>query len=122
MKKNIIKLLLCIFLITPISIASAETIVLINPFTVPAGKLEESVKFWEKARDFLQNEPGYISTKLHQSIKPDATYQLVNVAVWESSEAFASATQKMKEYLRSEKIKMVEGLKYDPALYRVIRK
>lgn len=122
MKKNIINLLICIFLITSASITFAETIVLINPFTVPAGKIEESVKFWEKARDFLQDEPGYISTKLHQSIQPDATYQLVNVAEWESGEAFASATQKMKEYLRSEKIKMAEGLSYDPVLYRVIRK
>lgn len=120
MKKNIIKLLLCIFLITPASIAFAETVVLVNPFTVPAGKLEESVKYWEKARDFLQDEPGYISTKLHQSIQPDATYQLVNIAEWESGEAFA--IQRMKKYLRSEKIKMVEGLKYDPALFRVIRK
>lgn len=122
MKKNIIKILLSIFFLTTASIASAENVVLINPFMVPAGKLEESVVFWEKARDFLQNQPGYVSTKLHQSLQTDATYHLVNIAEWESVETFASATQKMKEYLRSEKIKMVEGLKYDPALYRVIRK
>ena len=122
MKKNIIKLLMGIILTTSASIASADSVVLINPFTVPAGKYEESVKFWEKARDFLQQEPGYISTKLHQSIQPGATYQLINVAEWESVESYTSATQKMRDYFRTEKIRMVEGLKYDPALYRVIRK
>ncbi len=30
-----------------------EHIVLINPFTVPEGKLQESIVFWEKARDYL---------------------------------------------------------------------
>ena len=70
----------------------------------------------------LKHEPGYVSTNLHQSLQPDATYQLVNVAEWESAKAFKSASQKMKDYFRSEKINMVEGLKNDPALYRVIRK
>lgn len=122
MKKNIIKIGLSIFLLTIASVASAENVILINPFTVPTEKLEESVSFWEKAREFLQKEPGYVSTILHQSIHTDATYQLINVAEWESVETYQSATKKMREYFRSEQVKMVEGLQYDPALYRVIRK
>ncbi|MFW2367411.1 MAG: antibiotic biosynthesis monooxygenase family protein [Desulforhopalus sp.] len=122
MKNIILIIFLSIFISATASNAKAENVVLINPFTVPALKLEESIVFWEKARDFLKQEPGYVSTKLHQSLKPDATYQLVNVAEWESAEAFKSASQKMRDYFRSEKINMVEGLKNDPALYRVIRK
>lgn len=122
MKLLFIKVILSGFILVTASVASAENVVLINPFTVPAGQLEASIKFWEKARVFLQNEPGYISTKLHQSIKPDATYKLINVAEWESVESFVNASKRMRDHFRAEKIAMVEGLKYDPALYHVIRK
>ena len=76
-----------------------DHIVLINPFTVPEGKMEESIVFWEKARDYLKEQPGYVSTKLHKSLKPDATFELINVAVWESTEDFIAATQKMIQKL-----------------------
>ena len=102
----------------PMKTKIEEHIVLINPFTVPEGKVEESIVFWEKARDFLKEQPGYVSTKLHKSLKPDATYELVNVAVWESAEAFMMASQKMREELV---VHPVEGLMSDPSLYQVIR-
>lgn len=96
-----------------------EHVVLINPFTVPEGKIQESIVFWEKARDYLKKQPGYVSTKLHKSLKPDATFELINVAVWESAEAFMAASQKMRSEL---KVQPVEGLMSDPALFEVIRK
>lgn len=64
------------------------------------------------------NEPGYISTKLHRSIKNDARFQLVNVATWETPEAFMNASKKMASELG---VSPVEGLKANPALYTVIR-
>ncbi len=93
-------------------------VVLINTFTVPEGKLQESIVYWEKSRDFLKGQPGYVSTKLHKSLKPDATFELVNVAVWESADAFMAASQKMRSELN---VKPVAGLKGDPALYEVVR-
>ena len=96
----------------------SETVTLINPFKVPAGKLAESIEYWEAHRDFLQKEPGYISTKLHQSLQEDATYQLINVAIWESQEAFFNAVKKMRAELGTGG---VEGLQGNPSLYEVIR-
>ncbi len=93
-------------------------VVLINTFTVPEGKLQESIVFWEKSRDFQKGQPGYVSTKLHKSLKPDATFELVNVAVWESADAFMEASQKMRSELN---VKPVDGLKGDPALYEIVR-
>lgn len=93
-------------------------IVLINPFEVPEGKLEESIKYWEACRDFLEKQPGYVSTKLHQSTKNDAKFQLINVAVWESQEAFVNASQKMVKELG---MMPPPGLKANPSLYNVIR-
>lgn len=92
--------------------------VLINPFEVPVGKLDASIKYWEDCRDFLKTQPGYVSTKLHQSIKDDAKFELINVAVWESPKAFMEATKKM---MQQPNIVPVEGLKPTPSLYTVIR-
>lgn len=96
----------------------SEHITLINPFEVPQGKLEESIVYWEACRDFLKKEPGYISTKLHQSIKDGSKFMLINVAVWESPKAFTEASQKMAKELG---VAPPEGLKATPSLYNEIR-
>lgn len=93
-------------------------ITLINSFEVPTGKLEESIKYWEDCRDFLKTQTGYVSTKLHQSIKEDARFMLVNVAIWESPKAFMDATKKMQKVIGAPP---VEGLKPNASLYNVIR-
>ncbi|MEM9634394.1 MAG: antibiotic biosynthesis monooxygenase family protein [Pseudomonadota bacterium] len=96
----------------------AEPVTLINAFEVPADQIEETILFWEKARDFLQTQPGYISTRLHQSLSSDAKFQLVNIALWESPEAFQSATRKMRESgLGTGERKTV----FHAALYKVVR-
>lgn len=95
------------------------SIVLINPFTVPSDKLEQAVALWEQGRDFLQQQPGYVSTALHQSLKEDAQYRLVNIARWESMEAFNAANAKMRS---AGVLSPVEGVSNSPALYTVIRR
>lgn len=93
-------------------------VILINAFEVPEGKLEASIQYWESCRDFLQDQPGYVSTKLHQSIGGKGKFALVNVAVWENQKVFSEATKKMFEELQTPR---VEGLKGNPSLYTVIR-
>ena len=73
----------------------SDQVILINPFNVPEGKLKESIEYWESHRDFMNNQPGYVSTNLHQYFQDDATYQLMNIAIWESQEAFYLAAKKM---------------------------
>ena len=104
-------------MIAPAAHAEGDNITLINVFEVPEGKLEESIQYWKLSRDFLQTQPGYVSTALHQSIAPDAKYMLVNVAVWESAEAFKAASGNM---MQNSGIAPVEGLKFTPGLYTVI--
>ena len=98
--------------------SNESTIVLINPFVVPADKLDETIVMWEQARDFLKQQPGYITTALHQSLEADAQYRLINVAHWESAEAFVTANEKMKAEVD---LPRIEGVTNGPALYRVIR-
>ncbi len=97
--------------------SKSEHIILINPFEVPEGKLKESIVYWEACRDFLKEQPGYISTKLHQSIKDNAKFELINVAVWESAKAFTEASQKMAKELG---VPPTEGLKANPSLYTIV--
>ena len=96
----------------------SNQVTLINSFEVPTGQLKESIKYWEDCRDFLKVQPGYISTKLHQSIKEDARFLLVNVAIWESPKAFKEATKKMQKAIGTPP---VVGLKPNASLYTVIR-
>ena len=51
-------------------------VVLINLFEVPAGAEEDFIAAWERAREFLQAQPGYIATRLHESLRPDADLPL----------------------------------------------
>ena len=95
-------------------------IVLINPFVVPADKLDETITMWEQARDYLQTQPGYISTALHQSLAPDATFRLINVAKWESAEAFQTA--KAEKMAAEADLPRIEGVIADPSLFTVIRR
>lgn len=96
----------------------AEPVTLINVFEVPAGAVDEAVRYWEAARDFLAAQPGYVSTRLHRAISPEARFQLVNVAVWESPEAFRAATERMRAELAA---RPPEGLRFTPGLYRAVR-
>ncbi len=95
-----------------------DPVVLINMFTVPEGKLDDAVTAWEAGRDFLSQQKGYISTKLHKSLSPDAQYHLINVAEWETAEDFKTATAAMRA---NSSFPPVEGVTVAPALYTVIR-
>ncbi|MBR0681756.1 antibiotic biosynthesis monooxygenase [Roseomonas eburnea] len=91
---------------------------LINVLEVPAGGLEEAIRSWEAARDLLARQPGHVSTRLHQAMAPGARFQFVNVALWESPEAFAEAMRRMQADLRTPP---PAGPAFFPALYRVVR-
>jgi heme oxygenase (mycobilin-producing) len=57
-----------------------EPVVLINALEVPADKAGHFIAAWEATRDFLQSQPGYIETALHQALTPDADFLFVNIA------------------------------------------
>jgi heme oxygenase (mycobilin-producing) len=69
-----------------------EPVVLINAFELPEGSDEAFLAGWERQREFLSAQEGYLSTRLHRSLSPDADFRYVNVALWESAQAFRDAT------------------------------
>ena len=65
---------------------------MINAFEVPEGDDEAFLEAWERARAFLSTQPGYLSTRLHRSLSPGAEFRFVNVALWQSPQAFQVST------------------------------
>lgn len=93
-----------------------STSVLINPFEVPQGQEEVFLKWWHEAAEHLQQAPGFLSTRLHESLDPQARFRFVNVAEWESPQHFQAA-------MSSEAFQQMRGkmpFTAHPALYRLI--
>ena len=93
-----------------------QTVILINPFEVPAGEEEQFLKSWNEAAELLRHAPGFLSTRLHQSLDPQAKFRFINVAQWESPQHFQAA-------IRSEAFQQIARkmpFAAYPALYRVI--
>jgi heme-degrading monooxygenase HmoA len=68
------------------------TVVLINPFEVPADVPDEQfLAGWQRAADLLRTRPGFVGSRLHRALSPDARFRFVNVAEWESVEHFQAA-------------------------------
>jgi heme-degrading monooxygenase HmoA len=97
-----------------------STVILINPFEVPADKEEKALAIWERVRDCMMQQPGYINTRLHRAINPDARFGLINVAEWESVDAFQAAVSS-EEFLELTQ-GVMEEFPHFPALYEVIRR
>ena len=98
--------------------AEQQPLILINAFEVPEGSDEEFIAGWEAARDYLQEQPGYVDTSLHQAVSPGADFRFVNVARWASMEHFQASTQSpgFREAAGN-----LAAFRSHPALYRVIR-
>jgi heme-degrading monooxygenase HmoA len=96
-----------------------EMVVLINPFEVPAETSdEEFLAGWERAAAYLQAQPGFVGTVLHRALSPDdAPFRFVNVAEWESPQAFAAAVTS-DGFRRLARNSPSPG---HPALYTVVR-
>jgi len=94
-------------------------ITLINVFSVPKDKDKEDefVKWWQDVKATITKQPGFMSGKFHRSIKPDSTFNFINVAVWENEDvywkAYAVSVTPMQTKLKQLGVDMV------PALYQV---
>jgi heme-degrading monooxygenase HmoA len=64
-------------------------VVLINPFTVAPEDAARFIEAWTDDAAFMKQQPGFISTQLHQGTAGSTTF--VNIAVWESARALGQA-------------------------------
>ena len=67
-------------------------ITLINVFEIDPAELESFLGEWRNRAEFMSRQPGFRSFRLHRAVSPDAAFQLVNVAEWDSTDALRAAT------------------------------
>ena len=93
-------------------------VVLINPFEVSEETSDHDfLSGWERAATFLRGQPGFVGTRLHRAVSPDARFRFINVAEWESPEAFAAAVAS-DDFRRLARTNASPNY---PALYQVVR-
>ena len=64
-------------------------VVLVNLFTLDKSDEVAMLQAWTDDAQFMQRQPGYISTQLHRATGEGCTY--LNYAIWESTAAFRAA-------------------------------
>src|SRR6476620_10476108 len=93
-------------------------VTLITVFSVPKGKEDEFVVWWQEVKDSITKEPGFISGKFHRSLKPESRFNFINVALWENKDLYWKAYEKSVTPM---KVKLGHlGVEMTPALYHVV--
>ncbi len=97
-------------------------VTLINIFEVPAEHVDAFVAAWRERAALMSTKPGFLGTQLHRALSPQARFQLVNVARWESREAFEAATAdaKFQERIEAASSDPRVPISANPDLYRVV--
>ncbi|SPP97857.1 antibiotic biosynthesis monooxygenase family protein [Bradyrhizobium vignae] len=67
----------------------ANSVILVNPFTLDKADEAAFLKTWQDDAAFMKRQPGFISTQLHRALGDSSTY--LNYAVWESTAHFRAA-------------------------------
>jgi quinol monooxygenase YgiN len=70
-------------------------VILINKFSVNPEEFDLFLKGWTNEAEKFKEQPGFISTQLHQGIGGSGTF--VNYAVWESAAHFKRAVAKVMD-------------------------
>jgi heme-degrading monooxygenase HmoA len=93
-------------------------VVLINAFEVPPESDDAFVAAWEQTRQFLRGQPGYLATRLHRSLSPDADFRFINIGRYTSPQAFQAAISQPEFRQAAAAIQH----RAHPSLYQVVRR
>jgi heme-degrading monooxygenase HmoA len=89
---------------------------LINCFVVTPEQDEEFLQLWRQADELIRTSGGYIRTRLHKALQPDAHFRYVNVAEIGAVETWRSVVS--GEEFRGLSARMAK-FQPSPALYEV---
>ncbi|MEL5960433.1 antibiotic biosynthesis monooxygenase family protein [Streptomyces sp. CLV115] len=64
-------------------------VVLANTFVVPKERTEAFLALFHRQAEFMRAQPGFVSLRMHKGTADSRL--LMNIAVWESTEALAAA-------------------------------
>jgi heme-degrading monooxygenase HmoA len=68
-----------------------EPAIFINCFEVPRGREEEFFAMWSIINRYMQQQPGFISNRLHRATTADARFRFINYVLWRTEEDWRAA-------------------------------
>ena len=94
----------------------------INIFEVPVEQIDMLIAHWRDLAKIMSTAPGFRDARLHRALSSQTRFQIVNVANWESSQAWeaAAANPDFQERLRALAEDTEVQLSANPALYEVV--
>ncbi|MFE3444140.1 antibiotic biosynthesis monooxygenase family protein [Nocardia sp. NPDC059180] len=90
----------------------------INVLEVPAEQVDAFIEQWRGRAALMRTAPGFRDVRLHRALLPDARFQLVNVAHWDSVEACEAAGINQAVVASVDEARKVASA--NPALYEVV--
>jgi heme oxygenase (mycobilin-producing) len=97
---------------------SDESVTLINVFEINRDDLDAFMRQWEERATLMRTQPGFRSFRLYRALSPDARYQLINVAEWDSEEDLRAATSSDRFQASVRNSKAQFAFSASPAVYR----
>ncbi|MEV6386515.1 antibiotic biosynthesis monooxygenase family protein [Nocardia xishanensis] len=67
-------------------------ITFVDAFELPADRIEEFLPHWLGRAELISKAPGFRDNRLHRAVDADTRFQLVDIAHWDSAEAWRAAT------------------------------
>ena len=92
-------------------------VVAINLYSVPEGKEEQFLIWWQDLKEAIIDNPGFISGRLHRSLRPHAPFNYINVVEWENS-LYSQGYKHIVELLEAKLTEL--GVKTTPELFAVV--
>jgi heme-degrading monooxygenase HmoA len=97
-----------------------EPVTLINVFEVPAEHVNAFADQWRERAKIMSAAPGFRDSRLHQAISAQARFQFINVAHWDSHEAWEAAASNPQFQARIRALDSAVLVGANPALYRPV--
>jgi heme-degrading monooxygenase HmoA len=97
-------------------------VTMINVIEIPADQVDAFLTGWHERAHIMSTLPGFRDYQLHRALLGDSRFQLVNIARWDSLEAFQAAVANSDFLTRMRELEAdprfdVAG---NPGLYRVV--
>ncbi len=68
-----------------------ESVTFINVFEIPREDLEAFKAGWRELAGIMASAPGFRDAQLHEAVSGETRFQLINVAQWDSEQAWRDA-------------------------------
>lgn len=66
-------------------------ITFVNAFELPRERIDEFLPHWRGRAELMSDASGFRDNRLHRAVDSDTRFQLVNIAHWDSPEAWRTA-------------------------------